>query len=488
MQSSYPWHQLPPELLQEITGHNADDVPTLRALSLVSKTMRSMAIKELFSIIHFACAEDFARWLDMLGRTPGPGNIVQKVKFSDLGPLWLERHRGLDKATNISRAAIPPIILHMPNVRVVEWDLNGGNFKLGMPVAYMALFPNIQRLYLSHMPFSSVMSLANFIAACGSLKVISFLGRLIDSGPQAESDPGDSDAIGTSLQLCPLNFAELEELSVASTYTEGTRDFLVHLVKHSPPVELKSLSFERVMDFDQDPCSIPAMEELLKLAASSLVNLAVEPTLWSIPQDQIPEMFGRLPAFPSLQSLTIWLSPNRQAEWLVKALTAALNLHTLIFRIGFTDHYDINEHRRHLDEILRVAFPWDTSESLKSLLKDKFPLLRRIGFHFSLSHTSDMHFRRGLRRRMERRLRGHLDQAGADVAEYLELEWFDEKYNPATYSKTSGKPPWEVSRHYWNPEPQTEASDCESDKSDKDSDDSDDADDSDDEAFEDYSD
>jgi hypothetical protein len=49
------------EIAHEIAGHNADDVGTLRAMALVSKTTRSVAITHLFSRIHFACVEDFSQ-------------------------------------------------------------------------------------------------------------------------------------------------------------------------------------------------------------------------------------------------------------------------------------------------------------------------------------------------------------------------------------------------------------------------------------------
>jgi hypothetical protein len=54
----------------------------------------------------------------------------------------------------------------------------------------------------------------------------------------------------------------------------------------------------------------------------------------------------------------------------------------------------------------------------------------------------------------------------AGITEFLEVEWLDEKYTPVTYSKTKGKPPWKIqNRAHGYKEPETEASDCESEKS-----------------------
>lgn len=120
----------------------------------------------------------------------------------------------------------------------------------------------------------------------------------------------------------------------------------------------------------------------------------------------------------------------------------APNLTKLVFRISLY-HEDDDDHRE-LDDILREAFPWCGSESMKTLLWRKFPLLQRIAFHFCASHDCHVHFRRGSRRRIERQLQKRLLQARANLGEYLEVEWLDadNEYNPVLYRKTNGKPPW----------------------------------------------
>ncbi|KAJ7484372.1 hypothetical protein FB451DRAFT_1392930 [Mycena latifolia] len=358
----------------------------------------------------------------------------------------------------------------MPNVRVVEWHDSYDELKLGMTVAYMALFPRLQKPCLAEQCFPSMISLAKFLSVCGSLKDLSFRATMIDNyGSESESNDSDGIAALAHPKLCSFNLTELEELTVTSNYcSEDDKDPLIHLVAHFPPGKPKSLSFESLY-YRDDPCSIPAMEKLLRLAAPSLATLIVQPTCLQISHNQISKMFSRLPAFPTLHSLTIGLGPKHPAESLIQALTAAPNLNTIIFRIGFSEDGDVDEHRKHLNASLGAAVPWATSESMKSFLKRKFPLPRQIGFHLSVWRDSDLHFRRGLRRRMERRLKEQLDQAGADVTEYLELQWLDENYKPVTYNHTNGKPPWKVDRSSYNKEPETEASDCESDKADEDS-------------------
>ncbi|KAJ7434166.1 hypothetical protein FB451DRAFT_296833 [Mycena latifolia] len=392
----------------------------------------------------------------MLGRRPMFGTIVQKVKFSKPDRSWLRRHA----VTELASAALPLIIPPMPNVRVVELHHRYDELELEIAVAYMDLFPSMQKLCLVELCFPSLISLARFLSACGSLKVLSFQQTMVDDWSE-----DDSDDIAVYLKLCSSNLTELEELSVTSNYFIEREDPLTLLVEHFPQAKLKSLSFESL--HSDDPCSMPAMERLFRLIAPSLVNLVVHPTFRQISENQIWEMFGRLPALQTLHSLTIGLEPNHPAKSLIQTL-AAPNLSTIIFRIGFSGD-GVDEHRKHLDETLRVAVPWATSESLKSFLKCKFPLLRRIGFHLFVARDSDLHFRRGLRRRMERRLTEYLDQMGADVTEYLELQWLNGNCKPVTYSHTNGKPPWTIEHSSWNKEPKTEASDCETDKSDEDS-------------------
>ncbi|KAJ7243777.1 hypothetical protein C8J57DRAFT_1725959 [Mycena rebaudengoi] len=462
------WFRIPAEIADQIAGHN--DVPSLRAMALVSKTMRSSAINHLFSFIHFACAADISFWNGMLDQTPTLGSVVKKE---------------LDVVYPLDGVSILPMIISMPSVKVVEWLDYSGHFTLDMQIAYMALFSNLDSLHLKFVSFDSFVDFTKLLAACGRVKGLSleYTGVGDDElesesdGDELESDSDDSDGPAPdSIVQQPrvhrvpsvFDLTELEELNVNST--EAGEDFLVRLIKQSPPARLKRLalgSFSYIPERQQIPCSALAMEKLLRLGAASLVHLAIQPTFPKASQNRdFLEMFRRLPAFPELRSLTIWLGPNRQAEWMLAALAAAPNLTTITFRLTFDEGWDEEQQREGFNEVLRVVFPWGGFESMKTVLIGKFPLLCRVAFHFGAFRDSDIHFRRGVRRRMERRLKERLEETGADIAEYLELEWLDEDYNLLAYSKMNGKPLWTVERHSWSREPETEASDWESEKSD----------------------
>ncbi|KAJ7512406.1 hypothetical protein B0H11DRAFT_480688 [Mycena galericulata] len=265
------WSQIPPEIAHEIAGHNANDVPTLRAMSLVSKFTRSLAIIHLFSFIHFACVEDFSRWLTMLDRTPTLGTIVKRVKFSDeVGQSWLRRHRGLEAATRLRHSAVPPIIPPLPSVRCVAWD--DVHFVTNSTmVAYMALFPNVEKLHLRNKSFSALAQLINLLGACGRLRSLSFETTTVEeveSGSEMEFEaPADSDT---------PDLTALEELVVKDCSYPEEVDYLAHLIEDCPPNGLKTLTFGGI--FRDEPCSVHATEKLLRLGALSLANLMLDPS------------------------------------------------------------------------------------------------------------------------------------------------------------------------------------------------------------------
>lgn len=172
-------------------------------------------------------------------------------------------------------------------------------------------------------------------------------------------------------------------------------------------------------------------------------------------------MLKRLPPLPALDVLSIsHISNGHETQQMLNALPAAPNLTVLHFRIVLAD----NNYEIYTDftELLQ-ALPWyrseDPSQSTKNAIKDRFPLIRTIGFYFCVSRNSILHFKRGLRRRMERRLKTRLQEIGAEVAEYLEVGWLDDKFNPVVYSKTNGKPSWKFDPP--SNEPESETSDCE---------------------------
>ncbi|KAJ7718680.1 hypothetical protein DFH07DRAFT_331805 [Mycena maculata] len=435
VQSVGPWSRIPPEIAHEIAGHNADDVPTLCAMSLVSKSTRSLAIIHLFSFIHFSCAEDFPRWLDMLGRTPTLGTIVRRVKFTEPDEYWLRHRRGLSSATPLIKSAVQPIIPVFPNAEFVEWHAFHRQTTLAMATAHMALFPNVTTVHLKDTSYHDSAHLINFLGACGGLKTLC-LSCVIQGESGSDSEESELASHHINDKPTPLDLTGLENLTVIECGDEE-RDCVACLIAASPPSGLKSLTFG---DPDE-PCSLHSMESLLRLGTQSLVELTI-PTALETDDDQgLMEMFSRLPVFPLLNTLTIWLGPDPQDKHILNALQGAPNLTTLIFRILLDDDEDyVSED---FDTILGEAL-WSSPESMKAVLTRKFPLCRRFAVHFCVLGDSHLHFQPGLRGKMERRLTDRLEEIGVGMSEYLEVEWLDNEFNPVTYNKTDGKPPWKA--------------------------------------------
>ncbi|KAJ7916228.1 hypothetical protein B0H13DRAFT_1998652 [Mycena leptocephala] len=355
---SAQWSRIPPELAAEIAGHNSEDVPTLRAMSLVCKAMRSFAIEHLFSLIHFACSQDISYWNAMVRRTPRLSSIVRRVKFSDPGVDWLRRHRTAVRSRRTLRdAAVPPKIPVMPNVRVVEWEEDVYPIDIGMAAAYMALFPNTKELLLN-MSFD-VLEITNVN--------VHELTRL-----QSRERP-------------TFDLTALEELRVTECgFRDPDLDFLLQLVKESPPTELKSLTLAESFDF----------------VGPSLVNFSVLLESFDSGMTDVVEMLNHLrPALLALNTLSLWL--NDQAEHVLNALQVAPNLTVLNFYIILCDDDD-HKNRKTFCDILDKAFPWDAfatkPTSMRSVLLHKFPLIRRVGFYFCAQRRSTLHFRRGFAR------------------------------------------------------------------------------------------
>ncbi|KAJ7243782.1 hypothetical protein C8J57DRAFT_61402 [Mycena rebaudengoi] len=99
-------------------------------------------------------------------------------------------------------------------------------------------------------------------------------------------------------------------------------------------------------------------------------------------------MLGRLPAFPALCTLTLWLSPNRQAECMLTALNPMPNLTSLVFRVVLESHF-VKGQYDDFREILYTAFPWDGSESMKasSCGHFHFSVISRSIFAFPATRT-----------------------------------------------------------------------------------------------------
>ncbi|KAK7064055.1 hypothetical protein R3P38DRAFT_2822111 [Favolaschia claudopus] len=474
MRSQSTWMRIPPELVAEITRHNAHDTQSIRAMALVSKTMRSFAIEHLFSAIHFACTQDLTWWMNMVRRTPRLSLIVREVKFSDPHPDWIKRHRKAVRARRTLRGApSPPKLSVMPNVRSVTWEREAYPLEItSVVIPYMALFPQVKELRLMNISFIGFDKLAALLSVCGTLRLLAL------SGIHVYAPESDDDLTSKAKAHAPPTFdlGSVETLQIASCgdfdpFDDsglGQLDFVSQLIDESPPTKLKSLTLYDADDPDFAffmPCSPVAMEKLLSLSASSLTELAL--MLDTLDDDEVVEIVNKLkllPAFPSLETLS--LSLNECVQQVLGSISAAPKLAILNLRIMLLDEYDDTYE---FCEILEETFPWvgpgSTSGSMKNDIKLKFPAIRRICFQFCVLRSSPIHFRRGVRKGMERKLRERLLKTGADIGDYLEIEWLDERFNPAVYSRTSGKPPWMFGRA--GKEPETEASDYEVDEFDE---------------------
>ncbi|KAF8175526.1 hypothetical protein K438DRAFT_1847893 [Mycena galopus ATCC 62051] len=262
------------------------------------------------------------------------------------------------------------------------------------------------------------------------------------------------------LRQTTIDLTALEDLEfVGCGQYDGTDAFL-RFIQYFRPSRLKSLAFE---DFHHERSyPVEGKEPMLLFVAPFLVNLVLEAIFPYPAENEV------LPVFKALESLTIWMRPywGHKAHVInaLNALTSAPNVTTLIFRLVLDG--DVKEAQREFDIILRDLPLWRTSESLKSVLARKLPRWRQVEFHFCIPRDSEIHFRRGLRRRMERQLTDELEERGAGIDGFFEFEWVDEEYNPVRYKKPNGKPPWKFRRQSRRRrEPDTESSDCESQSS-----------------------
>ncbi|KAJ7765523.1 hypothetical protein B0H14DRAFT_3895252 [Mycena olivaceomarginata] len=249
--------RIPPELIAEIAAHSADNPPALRTMSLVSKAVRTFAIEHLFAVIHFACEQDITWWGAMVQRTPGLQHIVKRVKFSDPSADGIKCHQQVQSPEPLSKAVVPPkipIMRHMPNISIVEWESDTHTMDSSMAIAYMSLFLNSTELCLSGMNFylagfaSGFNELARFL--CGrKLRVLSFCNTHVWGEPNEE--------------CLTFDLTTLEELRV--------------LVEASRPAMLKSLTFAGRFSLGTSnaPCSLQTRENILLIVNPCLVNLSL---------------------------------------------------------------------------------------------------------------------------------------------------------------------------------------------------------------------
>ncbi|KAJ7163770.1 hypothetical protein C8R46DRAFT_325713 [Mycena filopes] len=437
MESS-PWPKLPVELTYEIASHNAQDRPTLFAMALVSKFMRALALEHIFASVRLNSTEDFTWWAEMLHRTPTLRETVKSVKFSVFGkhPRW--------QIATAPRALVPPIFGPMPGVRTVEWH-GRAPLNIAMARGCMELFPNVAELRLAHMNFDSWGALSSLLGACGGgLKALILIEvRTWEGGAWFSPDSFDLSGLDTLRISAP----------------DYIQNYITHLMETPLPRALKSLAFTSPRRWHDSPTqffSPRPLEKLLHLNIATLVDLVLDSSFLDnnyvpdpVANEQFITLLCNLPAFPALESLTLSLDEDHQAELALRAITVP-HLTTLTFRIALY-RGDPESDQWKLDDILKAALPWGTasthheftditSESMYAFLVRSFPYFRRLRFHFCTYIDSEMHFRPSLRRNMEDTVRRRLDETGAGVpAECIEMEWLDPDDRPIVY-EADGRP------------------------------------------------
>ncbi|KAK7018393.1 hypothetical protein R3P38DRAFT_2634095 [Favolaschia claudopus] len=435
------WSRIPAEIGHEITAYNAHDVDSLRAMCLASSATRSLAIIHLFSMIHFACVEDFTRWLGMLARTPALKTIPKIVKFSQPDEKWLKRHRKLASATLLHEYSGPPLIPTMPRVRSVEWKQTGYGdcVATAMLVSYLALFPNIRSLRLSRLDLT-YNQLTHVLGACGPLKSLLFANVSLGADSQHRGSDADDPA--------PFDLTALEHIEIRTCTDVWRADPISRLIAASQPRRITNLCIGDI--FQSTPYRLDSLHELLRFCAPTLVNLVVDPGF-----EEADLIFGRLPDLPSLESLNLWINERGcAADIFINEIASAPILSRVSFRCVL-DEVDEDDNLYTLTKIIdhfwpwqtRWPYPWREPESMQSLLHRQIPACKRLVFQFCTPLRTNMHLRSRVRRKMEQRLHSRLVENGAALAVPLGYEWLDGEYEPVEYSTRSGRPFHRVRRN-----------------------------------------
>ncbi|KAJ7698561.1 hypothetical protein B0H17DRAFT_323474 [Mycena rosella] len=212
----------------------------------------------------------------------------------------------------------------------------------------------------------------------------------------------------------PSSLFDLTGLEELAIFCIDPTNYLADLMDHSTPLQLKSLKVRKPLQGGDNPCSITVMEKLLKLSADSLENLSLD-AAFGEQQNQGLDMFRRLPSFPALNSLVLWLSPalapGPGAATLINAWPSAPNVTEITFRIQFWDDGagSVEEEMETFHDIMEKRVVW------KSVVKDllmKFPRFQKLIFYFSAPELSEFHWEPSLRLILEDIVREKIPDAG----------------------------------------------------------------------------
>ncbi|KAJ7110254.1 hypothetical protein C8R43DRAFT_166150 [Mycena crocata] len=278
----------------------------------------------------------------MCRRTPSLENMVKKVVFTCYGgpsvmPLG-----------DLSHIFTPP---RMAKVRHVELAYHS----LTLVIAtYMTLFPAIEGLLLgpSTAETFNFPGLTRLIAACGSLKLLSFNHFTVHF---SDDDRRDEEAIQRACQTSTLDLTMLEELalSAATILNRGISSRCKCPIR-SRPTQVPELrwvkSRRQIFLFFQ----LRSMAELILVAAPTAIDLALGHIRPS------GRFFDRIAVFPALESLTPRIRISRHAGAILMTLPAGPNLAMLNLRVvlrGDSADEACEEDQRAFDRRLPSVFP-----------------------------------------------------------------------------------------------------------------------------------
>ncbi|KAJ7056217.1 hypothetical protein C8F01DRAFT_1157132 [Mycena amicta] len=416
------WSDLPPELTIRIAYHNADDVATLRAMRLVSRAMRDVATEPLFSVVRFACQEDFTDWLDMLRETPSLVMAVRKVKVS------------------VSLQG-PPMLPTLPNVEEVEWARKGKDiWSTEFAAMYMRrVFSGATRLSLVDVQFGDLTELSSLLLSCNLLNSLTICRSTNLSLGTAPHLPG-----APTVDLSQLH--ELTLIAHSDARVQNPHSLRL-LLQRSQPTQLRVLKLLSERDFvdlgaddARNPCSVATIITLLRFAAPSLTHLTINP---SFSDRYVNPLFNstttRFPPFVSLVEFALHLGRLGEDSFHAESFFAALNpipqLSTLRFvsRVYGTERDDY--------KWFISLFCWKSTELSGDALRARFPSLQKVVWAFRVAPYAYGHTAtataictREYRIEMERRLVLRLEELGMgdlnEVASLLRVEWLDGEYRP----------------------------------------------------------